>query len=194
VDFKPAKVDGFWAFGNSRPCWRARFDPFREGWRFGADGFLGLPFHPVDWKSREWQRTFSSIQIAARKPDRLDLADIPLPLEYMDQSSRRGSILLKRFWDLVRYGRRTTVDGTRTLETMAPEPQPFEPHFRSDVRLVSLAVPVYDRDGHPVPGLTPDDFDLAEDNVPQQIAFGIRASRHSRDLQLALSSRFAPDQ
>jgi len=63
ADFKSGKIDGFWAFGNSRPYWRARFDPFREGWRFGADGFLGLPFHPVDWKSREWQRTSARFKL-----------------------------------------------------------------------------------------------------------------------------------
>jgi VWFA-related protein len=120
--------------------------------------------------TRRWL-PFSTIQIDAGRPDRLDLADIPLPPDSWIRVPAEAASLLQHFGELVRYGRRTTVNGTQTSETVVPEQQLGKPNFRSDVRLVSLAVPIYDRDGHPVPGLTPDDFDLSEDDVPQQIAF-----------------------
>ncbi len=44
------------------------------------------------------------------------------------------------------------------------------PVFTSNVRLVSLSGAVYDRQGHPVPGLKPEDFEVLEDGVPQKVA------------------------
>ena len=48
--------------------------------------------------------------------------------------------------------------------------------FRSDVRLVNLAVAVRDAGGKLVDGLTQDDFEILEDGVPQKIAFFARSS------------------
>jgi VWFA-related protein len=48
--------------------------------------------------------------------------------------------------------------------------------FRSDVRLVNVAVAVRDSGGKLIEDLTQDDFELVEDGVPQKIAFFARSS------------------
>jgi Ca-activated chloride channel family protein len=54
--------------------------------------------------------------------------------------------------------------------------------FRSDVRLVNLAVSVRDASRRMVDDLSQDDFDVVEDGVPQKIAF----FAHSKDVPLHL--------
>ena len=54
--------------------------------------------------------------------------------------------------------------------------------FRSDVRLVNLAVAVRDASGRLVENLSQDDFEVLEDGVPQKIAFFAK----SRDVPLNL--------
>jgi Ca-activated chloride channel homolog len=54
--------------------------------------------------------------------------------------------------------------------------------FRSDVRLVNLAVAVRDNAGRLVDNLSQDDFEIVEDGVPQKIAFFAR----SKDVALNL--------
>lgn len=48
---------------------------------------------------------------------------------------------------------------------------PAQTTFRSDVRLVNLAVAVRDGSGRMVENLSQEDFDVVEDGVPQKIAF-----------------------
>jgi len=43
------------------------------------------------------------------------------------------------------------------------------PIFRADTRLVEVNALVVDRDGHPLEGLTRDDFTVLEDGKPQAI-------------------------
>jgi Ca-activated chloride channel family protein len=50
------------------------------------------------------------------------------------------------------------------------------PTFRSDVRLVNLAVAVRDAGGKLIDNLAQDDFEIIEDGVPQRIAFFARSS------------------
>jgi Ca-activated chloride channel family protein len=57
--------------------------------------------------------------------------------------------------------------------------------LRLDSRLVSVALNVVDEHGAPVPGLTVDDFELAEDGKAQKIAFFDRES--STPLQIVLA-------
>jgi VWFA-related protein len=44
-----------------------------------------------------------------------------------------------------------------------------QPTFRAGTTLVTFDVTVLNRDGHPVPGLTPDDFDIRLNNKPQPV-------------------------
>jgi Ca-activated chloride channel family protein len=62
-----------------------------------------------------------------------------------------------------------------------------EPTFKVDVRLVNVFVTVTDEHGAPIGGLTKDQFELFEDNVPQKIAI------FSKESQLPLSIILAVD-
>jgi VWFA-related protein len=53
----------------------------------------------------------------------------------------------------------------------AQQPAPPPPTFRSGTRLIVQTVTVKDKDGHAVEGLTPKDFVVVEDGVPQEITF-----------------------
>ncbi|MEX2661739.1 MAG: VWA domain-containing protein [Vicinamibacterales bacterium] len=53
---------------------------------------------------------------------------------------------------------------------LLPPPPPPTPQFRSGVELVHLDVSVLDRDRRPVRGLTPADFTILENGVPQKVA------------------------
>ena len=56
-----------------------------------------------------------------------------------------------------------------TLVAQTPsQPQDF-PTFRGGVQLIDVDVVVTGGDGKPVRGLTQDDFEIVEDNRPQQI-------------------------
>jgi VWFA-related protein len=62
-----------------------------------------------------------------------------------------------------------TVGAQRRQPLSQPPPQPA-PQFRAGVELVRLDVSVLDRDRRPVRGLTPADFTILENGVPQKIA------------------------
>jgi Ca-activated chloride channel family protein len=57
-----------------------------------------------------------------------------------------------------------------------------EANFRTDVRLVSVGFSVRDSQGRLIPDLVQDDFDVAEDGVPQKISF----FAHNADIRLDL--------
>jgi Ca-activated chloride channel family protein len=73
---------------------------------------------------------------------------------------------------------------TVPIERPAPG-QPAPDVLRLDSRLVSVALNVVDEHGAPVPGLTVDDFELAEDGRPQKISFFDKES--STPLQIVLA-------
>jgi hypothetical protein len=57
--------------------------------------------------------------------------------------------------------------------------------FKVDVRLVTLSVPVFDREGRPFTDLKAEDFELVEDGIPQQSPFA-RSEEVPFDLVLLL--------
>ena len=60
--------------------------------------------------------------------------------------------------------------------TRAQQPQGDQdttPTFRASTRLVTHSVTVTDRDGNPIEGLTPQDFIVSENDVPQEVAFAV---------------------
>jgi VWFA-related protein len=52
-----------------------------------------------------------------------------------------------------------------------PAPQQSAPTIRSTTRLVQLSVVVTDKKGHPVTGLTKEDFTILDQGAPQEVAF-----------------------
>jgi Ca-activated chloride channel family protein len=76
------------------------------------------------------------------------------------------------------------AQATVPIERPAPG-QPAPDVLRLDSRLVSVALNVVDEHGAPVPGLTVDDFELAEDGRPQKISFFDKES--STPLQIVLA-------
>ncbi|HVP41793.1 MAG TPA: VWA domain-containing protein [Terriglobales bacterium] len=77
--------------------------------------------------------------------------------------------------------------------TAAGQPAPAQkqeniPTFRADVNLVNVYVTVADRAGAPVGGLTEDDFQLFEDEVPQKISVFARESELPLSIVVALDT------
>jgi Ca-activated chloride channel family protein len=77
--------------------------------------------------------------------------------------------------------------------TVPGQPAPDVLHI--DSRLVSVALNVVDEHGAPVPGLTVDDFELAEDGRPQKISFFDKESSTPLEIVLAIdgSGSVMPD-
>ena len=67
-------------------------------------------------------------------------------------------------------------------------PQVAAPPIRVNVRLVNVFVNVTDAAGAPVPGLTSDDFAIAEDGHPQKIAFFERDTGMPLSIVLAIDT------
>lgn len=65
---------------------------------------------------------------------------------------------------------------------------PDIPTLHVESRLVSVALNVVDEHGAPVPGLQVTDFDLAEDNRPQKIAFFDKESTTPLEIVLAIDA------
>jgi VWFA-related protein len=80
----------------------------------------------------------------------------------------------------------------RTGAPMAAQGQavqaPTNPTFRSITRLVVQTVTVKDKDGHVVEGLTPADFTVTEDGIPQTVSFA-----EFQRLQMPAAPAVAPD-
>ena len=68
------------------------------------------------------------------------------------------------------------------------ERQENVPTFKSEVKLVSVYTTVVDRTGAPVGGLTQDDFEVFEDDVPQKISVFARESELPLSIVVALDT------
>jgi Ca-activated chloride channel family protein len=78
--------------------------------------------------------------------------------------------------------------GCLAFASLAPSPAAQDPTFHVDVKLVSLFVNVTDKTGAIVGGLTREDFQIAEDGRPQQIAVFLRESEMPLNLTLAIDT------
>src|SRR5580658_3715620 len=83
---------------------------------------------------------------------------------------------------------------TSPAPAQQPAPAPIErrmpqaPAITVESRLVNVALNVVDEHGAPVPGLTKDDFELAEDGKPQRIANFDRESTTPLEIVLAIDA------
>ncbi len=83
--------------------------------------------------------------------------------------------------------------GTRNTQEPQPPPLPNQqqgklPTFRAEVKLVNVYVTVVDKAGAPVGGLTQDDFEVFEDEVPQKISVFARESQLPLSIIVALDT------
>jgi Ca-activated chloride channel family protein len=114
--------------------------------------------------------TYGEIRVSARSPGRLEIEDAPLPENSWVKPTRDAAAILDAL-----PGRPAKAGGGKQGATVSKSGAPAavpdaNPVFMSNVRLVTLSVPVYDREGRPVPGLKPEDFEVLEDGVPQKVA------------------------
>lgn len=158
VSFTAGKVKTYWAYANTRPDTLKRFgDPFTTGW------------------AAPWEVSYSAIEVAANTLGRLELIEEPVP----------GDSWIRRPSDAVSILKDLRKPPAPPKPVASPGPAPSTAVFRSDVRLVTLMAPVYDRAGHPVTDLKPEDFELFEDNQPQPIAL-VRSGEAPLNLALLL--------
>jgi VWFA-related protein len=116
------------------------------------------------------EATFGEIRVSARSLGRFEIEDMPLPEDSWVRPTRDAAAILYTLPEgpanagSGKPGASAKKSGAQVATAEA------SPVFTSDVRLVNLSVPVYNRDGRPVPGLKPEDFEVLEDGVPQKVA------------------------
>ncbi len=113
---------------------------------------------------------FGEIRIDATAPGRIEIVDLPVPADSWVRLPSDAPEAL----DGMRQKKRKPSGGPAAadrVKPVAPDEATGEAVFTSDVRLVTLAVPVHDREGHPVGGLKAEDFEVLEDGFPQRVAF-----------------------
>ncbi len=109
--------------------------------------------------------TYGQIKVTAKSIGRLELVDTPLPQDSWVKPPKLAASALAALAD------RSATAKAAMQPPQAGDAAPGEmPVFVSQVRMVNLAVSVYDRDGHPAKGLQAEDFELLEDGVPQKIS------------------------
>jgi Ca-activated chloride channel family protein len=168
--FPSQNFSGFWTLYDRR-------NDHREGVPY--EYHLGLV--PLRWASGRTAVTglvvlrrleaYGDISVAAGRPSRLELVDVPLPADSWIKPARLAEPLLDAL--LVRRpkdGGQSAAPQAQKSEARRSAASSAAPFFTSNVRLVSLSFAVYDRQGHPVPGLKAEDFEVLEEGVPEKVA------------------------
>ena len=158
--FVAGKIKNYWAYASTRPDMLRRFgNPFTTGW------------------ATPWESNYGVIEVTAGSIGKLELIEDPLPDNSWIRMPADAAAVLRTL-------RRKPAAPTPAPATTT-EPVTTGAVFRSDVRLVTLMAPVYDRSGRPVADLRPDDFELLEDGQAQQIAL-VRSGETRINLALLL--------
>ena len=136
------------------------------------------------WTSDEQERdTCCEIRISGRRPGKVELVDMPPPSDSPVKLPQQASAVLDAI-----LGGGLMVAPAKAAPASAPVGPPAAdregmPVFQSGVGLVNLAVTVYNSDGHPATGLRPDEFEVLEDGLPQQL---IAVTTGETEVNLAL--------
>lgn len=117
--------------------------------------------------------TYGVVRIRSQKTDRLTIETVPLPAEAPVKMHWQAESV---YDDLTKIAPNTRAvppaqsSGSGILNsTDSVEPE-SEAVFSSDVRLVNMQVAVYDPEGAPIAGLGPQDFEVRENGVLQEIS------------------------
>ncbi len=116
--------------------------------------------------------TYGAVRIRSQKTDRLTIESMPLPA---DAPVKMHWQALSVYNELIKAGPKTRPvpaqsNGQQPPEVSASVAPEGETVFSSDVRLVNLQVAVFDRQGAPIAGLGPQDFQIRENGVLQDIS------------------------
>jgi VWFA-related protein len=115
--------------------------------------------------------TYGEIRIHAVSPRRISLEDMAVPEDSPVKLPWQAPAVIE---DLLAGKLRINKPKAQTpahTESTTTHGGQGAPVFRSEVRMVNLQVAVFDAQGRPVTGLTPEDFELLEDGVRQKVAF-----------------------
>lgn len=112
--------------------------------------------------------SYGTVRVRSVDTARLTVEDMPIPEEAPVKMHWQAKAVLR---SLLRSNsqRFTPATSVGSSSSIAPQSAPTEVMFSSNVRLVNLQVAVYDESGTPIVGLSPSDFEVLEDGVPQSI-------------------------
>lgn len=118
--------------------------------------------------------TCGRVNVQASSPDSFILENIPIPEDSPIKPPWQALSIVN---DLVAGQKRRKPSRPRRVSPPPEEPAKATtvdeglPRFTSDVRLVNLTAAVFDRDGHPITDLKPEEFQVLEDGVSQKVTF-----------------------
>lgn len=146
--------------------------PASPRFKTGSDRELDEKRWVLEDRFKDDYVTYGVVRIRSQKTDRLTIESVPLPADAP----------IKMHWQALSIYNELTQAVPKTKPAPAPSssPQPAAPPasaspgsetvFSSDVRLVNLQVAVYGRQGAPLAGLGPQDFQIRENGVLQEIS------------------------
>jgi VWFA-related protein len=112
--------------------------------------------------------TFGRIDVRAGSIQNLHLIDIPIPADSPIKMHWQAPQILDDLLAPVKS--KENGESSKTVEArQAATEEEGIAVFRSDVRLVALNVSVTDKDGAPLTDLKPEEFEVLEGDVPQEI-------------------------
>jgi Ca-activated chloride channel family protein len=119
--------------------------------------------------------TYGRIGVGGKTLQSLTLVDIPIPADSPIKMPWQAPSVVQTLLTQ-RAAAKKAAPLTKAVQPSAEsEERPGEKEgvalFRSDVRVVALSVAVTSKDGTPIPMLKPEDFEVLEDGVPQQVQF-----------------------
>ena len=131
---------------------------------------------------------YGRIIARAERPGKGVLEEMDVPADAPVKPPALAAEIIEKILDRREKSARKARHSRRNppAEPPAEEPVVIEggiARFRGEVRMVTLAVAVYDRDGHPLTDLKPEDFEVYEDGVLQTIA---HAASEEEPFNLAL--------
>ena len=122
------------------------------------------------WSARdrlpEVRLTYGRLTLKGRRPRSITLQDLPgIPEDSPVKMPWQAEDLLPRLFR--QFGNR----GLQKRDEQEPDAaeEPIGANFSADVRLVQLDVSVTDKQGRPVAGLRPEDFEVVEDGDAQRL-------------------------
>lgn len=117
--------------------------------------------------------TYGHVRVRAAAPGRVALRDLPIPEEAPVRLPWQAPAVLEALLEHGPHGRphRRPSGGEPSGASLEAANGAEQALFSSEVRLVNLTVTVYDEQGRPLTGLEPEDFQILEEGVPQEVAF-----------------------